>query len=161
MTEPGSLDELSGYPCGFRDEWHGQQQCSEECPAVMPPGRPCPLLAIYRRHMALRKAVLGDMGAELAARIYRGAATHYNGRDLPATEAHFDALADAAGDAEDDEAVLRYVAHLERLRQAVLGDMTPEEAAEIYSVAAFHCEGASLYNASKRLDALTTFVEGL
>lgn len=75
-----SGDKLSDYPCGFRDEWHGQQQCSEKCPAVEME-RPCPLLPVFRAHIALRAdmrklraAVLGGMLLGDAPDIYRRAA---------------------------------------------------------------------------------------
>ncbi len=69
MTLHPTRDALSGYPCGFGDEWAGQSQCSEECPAVEMK-RPCPLLPVYREHIKIRKALLGDMTPEEAVRCY-------------------------------------------------------------------------------------------
>jgi hypothetical protein len=72
-----SLDELSGYPCRY--EVFGQ--CEEVCAAN---DEPCNLLSIYRAHIALRRAVLGDMTAEEAARMYRDIAKReyrYEARD--------------------------------------------------------------------------------
>ncbi len=78
-TDTPNRDSLRGYPCGFGDEWEGQDHCSEECP-VVEMKRPCPLLPVFRAHIKLRDdmrelraAVLGDMTAEEAAELYRAA----------------------------------------------------------------------------------------
>ncbi len=80
------LDTLEGYPCPSGGICY--LGCSNRYE--------CIVLPTYKELIALRRAVLGELSPELAARIYRGAATHYNGRELPATEAHFNALAAAA-----------------------------------------------------------------
>ncbi len=104
-TDTPGCDKLPGYPCGFGDEWEGQDHCSEECP-VVEMKRPCPLLPVYRAHIKLR----------------------------------------------DD---------MRKLRKAVLGEMTPPVAREIYSATAGLCEGMALYNAAGRLHTLADVVEGL
>ena len=47
------------------------------------------------------------------------------------------------------------------LRRAVLGEMTPAVAREIYSATAGLCEGMALYNAAGRLHALADVVAKL
>ena len=53
-----------------------------------------------------------------------------------------------------------YRAHI-KLRDAVLGEMTPAVAREIYSAIAGLCEGMALYNAAGRLHALADVVAKL
>ena len=55
--------------------------------------------------------------------------------------------------------VLPIYKELIALRRAVLGEMTPAVAREIYSATAGLCEGMALYNAAGRLHALADVVE--
>ncbi len=50
---------------------------------------------------------------------------------------------------------------MRKLRAAVLGEMTPAVAREIYSATAGLCEGMALYNAAGRLHALADVVAKL
>lgn len=52
-------------------------------------------------------------------------------------------------------------ADMRKLRAAVLGDMTPAVAREIYSATAGLCKGMALYNAAGRLHALADVVAKL
>jgi hypothetical protein len=88
MEDDMTLDDLSGYPCGD-SKW----PCSETCPASKHPTL-CRVLPIYRAHIALRKAVLGNMTAEEAAEMYRGVAYFNPEWESNGTGAHFNALAD-------------------------------------------------------------------
>jgi len=84
------LDEISGYPCPRHP---GDEPCRADCTNA----DNCVLLPIYRRHMALRDAVLGDMTPEEAGKMYRRYAEWehaINKRTHGPDKAHFDALAD-------------------------------------------------------------------
>jgi len=54
----------------------------------------CPYEQVYRAHIALRRAVLGDMTGKEAAKVYRRQGELYNPRSF--MRERFNALADAA-----------------------------------------------------------------
>jgi hypothetical protein len=78
-----SLDKLSGYPC--REYGRCGAKCVEREEDI------CKRIGIYRAHIALRRAVLGDMTAEMAVLMYRNIAERH-GR-FSVARRHFFALA--------------------------------------------------------------------
>jgi hypothetical protein len=95
-----TLDELSGYPCA-NDFSALKGMCCFGDDCYMDD---CVMLPIYRAHIALRKAVLGDMTAAEAARMYRDIAKReyrYEARDgykYHEEQDRFNALADIVAD---------------------------------------------------------------
>ena len=85
-----SLNELSGYPCPWAE--HTYVVCTEICDFE------CRLLPIYRRHMALRQAVLGHMPARMAQETYLVAALHCRRASLYNAEDRLNALAAVVGE---------------------------------------------------------------
>lgn len=134
-------DELFDYPCGFGDEWTGQDHCSEKCPAVEMK-RPCPLLPVYRAHIKLRddmRKLIAEHDAEddvnLAELTGYPCAIELDATQGTWTQACQDdcSIADTCPARDVYEQAIA-------LRAAVLGDMTPEEAAETY------CNVAKLFH---------------
>lgn len=82
------LNELSGYPCSVIC---GSYMCSESCGCI----NDCREADVYRAHIALRRAVLGDMTAEEAAHLYRMVSAFYSDRGWGVVAKRLEALADA------------------------------------------------------------------
>ena len=64
-----NLDELSGYPCPYVIKGPCTNNPGPGCP--LGHKESCSVLPIYRAHIALRAAVLGDMTPAEAAEMYR------------------------------------------------------------------------------------------
>jgi len=91
------LDELSGYPCiyyGGTPDKAPPTPCDPERALDKTFCSKCDLLPIYRAHIALRAAVLGDMTGKEAAKMYRAAACRSSTYDDEMDR--FNALADVA-----------------------------------------------------------------
>ena len=87
-------DKLTDYPCG---EWY-----LTNCFHPLPPcdkADECEQLAANRELIALRRAILGDMTPEEAARLYLRAALMIGTVECVDAMAHFNALANVAADA--------------------------------------------------------------
>jgi hypothetical protein len=99
-----SLDELSGYPCPYVDG--PTKMCKADCLAATGDFETdCQVVGIYRRHIALRRAVLGNIRAEdmvsagvrllakeYMVQMYRRQADMFN--PISPLRDHFNALAD-------------------------------------------------------------------
>ncbi len=80
--------KLSDYPCKY--EVFGR--CEEEC--AFDDEEECELGKFFREVISLRKAVLGDLPPEVAAYVYRNAATLYDERGNAEAAVRFRTLAD-------------------------------------------------------------------
>ena len=103
-TDTPDRDKLRGYPCPWRSDStenpqprHSYKPCDGDCLDDYS----CPVLPIFRAHIklradhdALRRAVLGDMTAELASTVYRTVARQLHERLYWRRAKHLRALAD-------------------------------------------------------------------
>lgn len=95
-------DELSGYPCPIGS---GTMMCNTTCANALDAcdAVTCSWLPVYRQaiadhkaYIALRKAVLGDMTPDGAARMYRSQAVLWHELPRGGIKRHLEALADVA-----------------------------------------------------------------
>lgn len=90
-------DQLSNYPCPYAIGNGGVKEWAQECQTDDDAcflRHACAALPIYRAHIALLSAVLGDMTGEEAALIYRATAEHYRREMLWERADRYNALAD-------------------------------------------------------------------